>query len=111
MALRSRDIVSFIRDGDVEWEAHGHIAFNTPLRRIRGVGRVFEVRADFVAGDGCEVGAGGCLCTIAVGVVDGQLLHRRAGPEEEAADGREDDTDGEEEREDGLGGEDGLPCL
>ena len=44
-------------------------------------------------------------------VIYADLLHPRAGVQQRSPNRREDDSDGEEERKDGLGSQDGLPCF
>lgn len=63
----------------------------------------FEGGGDELAGDGLE----GVCGFGALGVVDDDLLDPGRGPQEEAADGAEDEAKGEEEWEDCFGGEDG----
>lgn len=63
-------------------------------------------------GDLAEVGALLVACwrgCIALGVIDRELLDLRAGVQQQASDGRENDAHAEKQRQDGLGRENGLP--
>ena len=84
-----------------------HACFVFPARAVDG----FDGRAECVVvgggGDGAGVGVGGAGREgVAVCVVDYEFLDLRGGVQEEAAYGREDYADYEEEGEDGFGGED-----
>ena len=72
-----------------------------PLRPLREIG-VFERRRYLVIGNVCECG---CRLAAAIGVVDRQLLYHGTRPQQQSTYRRKYDADGEENRKDGLGGE------
>lgn len=81
MALRGRHVVdcgkTVVQQGG---KANLDVCVSTPSRGIRCVGGVLEVRRDLGTRYGSQTGTYGCS-RIAVGVVDDQLLHGRAGPQ------------------------------
>ncbi|KAI7506300.1 hypothetical protein KC367_g111 [Hortaea werneckii] len=74
-----------------------------PCRRIGIIGGVLERARDLAARDRRR--------RVAVGVINQYLLYFRARPQQQASDRREDDSDGEEERQHGFRSQDRLPCL
>ena len=80
-----------------------------PLRRRDGCALVRRLEVVVVVLERGE--ADGGSCGVAVGVVECYLRYLVGAPDEEAADGGEDDADEEEGGEDGLGRENGLPGL